>query len=850
MDEPSSPPHEKLLEALGDAFLTTDLDDRVVYLNQEAARLLCVERAAVDGVPLQQWCPEELCGVIVDLRAPAAREQAARPFRIHAPSIGRWLEGYVAATNEGTAVLVRDVTERTLLEQRTLAEHAVARVLAEVSSLEEAAPRILESVCDSLDWAFGAIWKVDNDLQELRLVALSDVTGSAGDFAQLTHEMTFRRGVGLPGRVWASGAPVWITDIAASGTFPRAPAAATAGLHAGAGFPLRVGREIHGVMEFFSPDIRPLDEGLLGMMEAVGSQVGQFIARARAQEAVRHSEARRAAVLQSALDAVVMMDHEGNVVDCNPAAEEMFGRRRADLLGMSMAELLVPKRHRRAHHEGVARHLTTGLSKILGRRLELSALHEDGSEFPVELAVVRVDLPGPPVFTGYIRDITKRKRAEAERAQLLAQARYAQEEAESAQRRLAFLAEASRMLSSSLDFSVTLKNLASLIVPSLAEWCVVHVVSNGSIGRAAVAHEDPSRHGLLEEIQRQHRSMVPTDRHPVGRVIRTGRSELVPELPEALLASLAKSDDAFELFGRLGIRSYMCVPLADRGRILGALSLGTSDPGRRFTERDLGFVEVLAQRAAVAVENARLYEETAHVAHTLQQSLLPADLPRIPGVELAARYHFAGEGAEIGGDFYDVFRIGRRRWMLLMGDVCGKGVEAGSLTALVRYTLRALAMQVRQPSEMLGMLNEALRRQLTDDRFCTVVAARLDRTHQDARLTLSCGGHPSPLVLRAEGAVEAAGQNGTLLGLFPDPRLSDQTIALHPGDAVVFYTDGVTDARGPGGMVGYNRLVSVIASCAGLDADGIADRLEAEVLKWETDRPRDDLAILVLRIAK
>ena len=165
----------------------------------------------------------------------------------------------------------------------------------------------------------------------------------------------------------------------------------------------------------------------------------------------------------------------------------------------------------------------------------------------------------------------------------------------------------------------------------------------------------------------------------------------------------------------------------------------------------------------------------------MQQSLLPPVLPSIAGVELAARYRPAGEGNEVGGDFYDVFATGRDDWAVVMGDVCGKGAAAAAVTALARYTLRAAAMQARKPSRVLATLNEALRRQQTDQRFCTVAYVRVRRVEQRIRATIACGGHPLPLILRANGRVETAGVPGTMLGFFDDPRLVDTAVDLDRG---------------------------------------------------------------------
>ena len=226
--------------------------------------------------------------------------------------------------------------------------------------------------------------------------------------------MTLSRGEGLPGRVLAGGAPLWITDPPNDANFPRAEIARQAGLHAAFGFPLRSPRGVAGVMEFFSKELREPDEQLLRTMDVLGSQIGQFVARRRAEAEVRASESRLRAMLDAALDAVVTIDHRGHVIDWNHAAETTFGYRADEALGRDMADLIVPPPLRPDHRRGLARFLETEEPVILDRRLELAGRHKNGTEFPVELTITRIRLPGQPTFTGYLRDISDRKRAEAE----------------------------------------------------------------------------------------------------------------------------------------------------------------------------------------------------------------------------------------------------------------------------------------------------------------------------------------------------------------------------------------------------------------------------------------------------
>ncbi|MEA2286096.1 MAG: phosphoserine phosphatase RsbU/P [Solirubrobacteraceae bacterium] len=250
-------------------------------------------------------------------------------------------------------------------------------------------------------------------------------------------------------------------------------------------------------------------------------------------------------------------------------------------------------------------------------------------------------------------------------------------------------------------------------------------------------------------------------------------------------------------------------------------------------------------------ERKRIAERVGYIAQALQESLLPLRLPEIPGVEVAAYYRPAGEGHLVGGDFYDVFEIDDARWAVIVGDVRGKGPHAAGVTALARYTLRAAAVHKRRPSRILKMLNDAILRQRTDNEdFCTVAYGRLELVHgAGARLTLSIGGHPLPLLLRADGSVEPAGRAGTLLGITQTPNLVDRTVELRPGDALVLYTDGLLDAYAPCRALGDTDVVRLVESCAGLNAGGIAEHIHNAALHRADIEPRDDVALLVLRIA-
>jgi serine phosphatase RsbU (regulator of sigma subunit) len=289
------------------------------------------------------------------------------------------------------------------------------------------------------------------------------------------------------------------------------------------------------------------------------------------------------------------------------------------------------------------------------------------------------------------------------------------------------------------------------------------------------------------------------------------------------------------------------VPLRARGRALGVLAAGFDDLSGSSDEEALALFEDLARRAALAIDNARLYAERDQVARTLQRSLLPGALPEVPGVELAGRYVAAGEGNEVGGDFYDCFATGDGNWALVIGDVCGKGAEAATLTALARYTLRAAAQHTRRPQAVLLELNEALLRAQLGYRFCTVLYVSLTPREGRVSACVATGGHPLPMVLRAGGMVETVGSPGSLVGILDDPEITEQSVDLGPGDALVLVTDGVTEATAADRAAGPGRLTTLLAGCAGAGAGAIADAIERDAIESQGGTARDDVAVLVAR---
>lgn len=290
------------------------------------------------------------------------------------------------------------------------------------------------------------------------------------------------------------------------------------------------------------------------------------------------------------------------------------------------------------------------------------------------------------------------------------------------------------------------------------------------------------------------------------------------------------------------------IPLALGEQRFGVATFGWDEP-RTFEDDEAQFLEALADQCSQALERARLYEVERETARTLRQSLLPPRTPEIPGLEVAALYRAGDRSVEVGGDFYDVFRISPNRWGVSMGDVCGRGASAAARTALVRHTLRAVAACGDGPLDVLRSLNDAmLAEPESDDRFCATIFGHVELDRGGASVTLVCAGHPRPIVIRRTGWIDYRGQPGTLVGVVEDLQVTEDRIALDPGDALLFCTDGIWEARNSAGeQFADEALPEVLLASAGLDAETVAQVVQRTALDFSGGTLGDDLAILVLR---
>ncbi len=541
-----------------------------------------------------------------------------------------------------------------------------------------------------------------------------------------------------------------------------------------------------------------------------------------------------------------------------------------------------------------------GLSLLPRREIDgggrLPALYDDVARLPAAVASATADRAAQSLVTvpflveGRLTGVLAAAAAEPDRftqadadrlqqvadrvALSLERARLA--ELERARRgRISFLAEASDLLAGTLDEAKTIALAAQLVVPRLATWCAVYLSADRPDGggwaeAAGGGGADVTRPAYVwhcdEALADALGALLATVPPPPVPSRPVARRWFLPELP----ATLAAPPGA----GAFVSDAVWCCPLVARGRVLGAFVIGRPG-GDRFPRESVEMVEDLSRRAALALDNARLYSQQLQTSRALQRSLLPPEVPQVPGVDLAVAYAAAGEGNEVGGDFYDVFAVADGRWRFAIGDVCGTGPEAAAVTGLARYTMRILAKEGRGVAAVLDRLNRLILDEGPRARFITlihgeIVTARAGAADRDgcaageavpdgesggaapagrvAEVSLVCAGHPLPLLARAGCSPQPATGPQPLLGVLDDVAFDATTIDLAPGDVLLCVTDGVTERRCGGHLLDDgDGLREVFAECAGLNAGAVAARIMRVVYDFAPQPPADDTALIVMR---
>lgn len=412
------------------------------------------------------------------------------------------------------------------------------------------------------------------------------------------------------------------------------------------------------------------------------------------------------------------------------------------------------------------------------------------------------------------------------------------------------LSELTAAISGTLDYRDTIRAAVENVVPWLADMATLHLMDEaGNLTRAGIAHRDRS----IQDRIRAADAYAGHDRRGIGRA--AGHAEGGSEArgdpwsdPQA-----ARGDQHRRVMDGVGIKATITVPLVTRTTTMGVLSLMRLIGSPAFDEGDRRLAEEVGRRIAVAVDNARLHMNRAEVARTLQSTLLPPELPHVPGADLAAEYHPAGDGIDVGGDFYDVFSLTDDRWVIMIGDVCGTGPAAAALTAQIRHGARVAARAGLRPAAVVPAINASLIDTIQSGRFCTMVYAEVVARAGGLDLQVICAGHPAPVVVR-DGYAQELPVRGPLLGVVPDANFSALETTIAPGEVMVFVTDGAIeargielDARGSRPFFGQSRLGTVIEQNASAPALEVARAVARAVIGFGGGHLGDDLAVLVLK---
>ncbi len=820
---------DAVVESLPMGVLILDSDLRVVRANAAVCQLAGGDEAAHLGRPVADvvpWIAEaDVRRVLVTGTAEEIEVSAAGRQERYVVGL-RPLTGGDGAP--AVACLVRDVGELVAWRRGMggIEELAVdlsgALTQADVTRLVVGRARDLVGA----ETVSAALLSAGGDVLEM--------AGMAGfDEATARHWRRFDLALRTPmGDAVRTGRPVFVDSSSdRARDYPDLPGP-TVG-EAVAAVPIQGRAGVIGAMGFRFGDGRRLEPADRSALQTIGQHYGQALDRARLFEVAESERQRLSALMQQLPVGVAIAEAPtGHIVAVNHKATEIW---RVPPAGPEPITDVTP--YVAYHPDGrrfetddwpIARSLATG-EVVDGEEIEVE--FGDRTRGWVNISARPVLDAGGRVLGAVttLVDVTEPRRRETEAR---------------------FVADATDLLTESLDPDESLRRLAGLVVPRLADWCVVYIrEGERGLRTVAIEHSDPDRVELAHELERRY----PTDLDGgVGRVIATGVSQLTARITRDMVEAAAPDADFTRIiFDELGLRSALTVPLAARGRVLGALTLVAAESDRLFDERDLSFAEDIATHAALAVANARLYTEQQEIAQTLQRSLLPRRMPEPPGIEVAATYRAAGAQNMVGGDFYDLWEIGSEgRFGFAIGDVCGKGAAAAALTALARHTVRtaSLTLSDHRPDGVMRALNDAVIKRAGSGQFCTVAHAYATPYEDGFELIVASGGHPLPFVLRGDGSVEQPGTSGSLLGILPEIRVHEERIVLRPGDGIVLWTDGVSDRRGDGELFGEERLRALLESAGRGSPREIAEAIENAVVRFSATEPQDDIALLVIRV--
>lgn len=698
--------------------------------------------------------------------------------------------------------------------------------------------RCLAAAAMQHEWTVAAVWWIDPWMDRLRAIAIwEQVPGIHPRYLEETARTVFAKDEGLVGEAWSTGLPTFHDDLATEAKMLRDVAIAQDGLHGGLFFPLIVGGETVGVVEMLDSKRRHFSIDDQEAVWVLADELGRMVADRlrREHEAVQRKRIRTA--LNAGSMGVWSYHIETQTVTWDDQLEELHGLTPGSFEGSLTA--LADRIHKDDRNETLAKLLDAARE---GQRFDhrFRSIRVGGSVLWLQSAATPVsDTEGQlRALTGVSFDITDRVRSE----ELL----------DKQSRHAALAADVGRALVSRDDLTQRLQAVAEAVVEHIdAAFARIWTVAPGHD-----VLELQASAGLYTHLDGQH-SMIPIGNLKIGTIAASRTPHLTNDVPNDQLVSHPSWAE------REGMVAFAGYPLIVGDQLVGVLALfsrralpkstltalaSISDTTaiailQSWAFREMEVMTEQARRTAREMEAAML--DRAQVASVLQSSLLPPSLPTVPGWEVDARY---SPGVEVvGGDFYDVFPL-HNGWAFMIGDVCGSGPIAARFTALARHTLRTALLLGHGPAGALAALNDSLLSAQNDFRFCTVVCGTIDGAldqDTDTAVRISIGGHPLPLVVRANGGVEPIGVHGPLLGVLPDPTHQECVVPLGPGDNLVLYTDGVTEAKHGSDLFGEERLRALLSSVKERNPSSLVSAITRQVGQFSPEAS-DDLAVLVL----
>lgn len=598
--------------------------------------------------------------------------------------------------------------------------------------------------------------------------------------------------------------------------------------------------ELHNVL--FAPlIIKERAVGLLGLANKpegftdedarLATAFGELVAIALlndwAYESLEKSERRYRSVTQSANDAIISADSGGNIISWNRGAGKIFGYEEDEILGQSLATIIPPE-HQEDHEKGLERFLRTREPRVIGQTVEMTGARKDGGIIPIELSLSTWDTVEGTFFTGIIRDITRRKQAEKIEMET-------RSKVQSYVNQLSVLHDIGLSLNRETDKPRLLKSVLKAAAElTSAGIGVMTLIKDGNTEiisvyyapwheeRCEIGSEIPTLHRRISQLMEEGSSST-----------RIGHSSHFENLPG----------------GHLELKGLMIGALRDtKSRILGYFMLSDKAGGADFSPEDEEIIALLAAQSSVALISAENLEREHVVAQSLQDTLLP-DPPQRDDLEVGLLYQSSGPLGRVGGDFYDFVELGRSRVAVVVGDVCGKGLAAATYTAMIKYMLRAYLGEGMSSGECLTKLNVAVHKQVPIEKFITLSLAVLDTG--TGSIHFSSAGHPPPLICIDGSAQPLPIRQAVPLGVIEDQVYSNGEASLVRACSLIFYTDGLLDARPEGGEpFGEQRIIEALSGRCCDDAQRVANDLTSSAVDYSGDNLKDDIALMVVRFTQ